>query len=203
MAAAAPPACLVLCSAGTTAGPALPSRPPSSHTSVERACPRVSRWSALLDERPGHPGARLLGFAWVDGGRGSSLYINHARPAAACPPPLPRSQSAPAGGNALVRNWPPPRFIDRGQRSITQRPKAPTARTPLRARPPRRQPMPLDQSTELAHPRSCYPERRGRHPAWKRSPRNCRCCPRTRTSPSSTPEPKRIQCKASPSTPFP
>jgi Phage integrase family len=38
------------------------------HT-AEWACPRVTRWSARLDERPCHPGAGLLGFAWVAGGR--------------------------------------------------------------------------------------------------------------------------------------
>ena len=35
----------------------------------EWACPRATRWSALLDERPCRPGAGLLGFAWVVGGR--------------------------------------------------------------------------------------------------------------------------------------
>lgn len=47
------------------------------HT-VERAWPLVSRWSAPLYERPGHQGPRLLGFAWVDGGRDGSPR-NHPR----------------------------------------------------------------------------------------------------------------------------
>lgn len=41
------------------------------HT-VERAWFRASRWSAPLYERPGRPGPRLLGSAWVDGGRDGS-----------------------------------------------------------------------------------------------------------------------------------
>jgi hypothetical protein len=47
--------------------PAIPSAV-DPHT-VERACPRVTRWSALPDERPWHPGPGLLGSAWVVGGR--------------------------------------------------------------------------------------------------------------------------------------
>lgn len=36
---------------------------------VERAWFMASRWSAPLDERPGRHRPRLLGSAWVDGGR--------------------------------------------------------------------------------------------------------------------------------------
>jgi len=46
---------------------------------VERVCPLVSRWSAQLDERPGHQGARLLGSAWDDGRRDGSPHLNHER----------------------------------------------------------------------------------------------------------------------------
>ena len=41
------------------------------HT-VERAWSVASRWSAPLYERPGRHGPRLLGSAWVDGGRDGS-----------------------------------------------------------------------------------------------------------------------------------
>jgi hypothetical protein len=38
----------------------------------------ASRWSAPLYERPGRHGPRLLGFAWVDGGRdGSPAHATH------------------------------------------------------------------------------------------------------------------------------
>jgi integrase len=52
---------------------------------VERAGPRASRWSARLDERPWRPGAGLLGFAWVDGGRdGDPIPEARALPPEAC-----------------------------------------------------------------------------------------------------------------------
>lgn len=60
---------------GPRLGPPLAPAPiPSAvdpHT-VERAWFRASRWSAPLYERPGRPGPRLLGSAWVDGGRDGS-----------------------------------------------------------------------------------------------------------------------------------
>ncbi len=79
----------------------LPSRLPSSHTSVKRACPLGSRWSAPLDERPGPQGAGLLGFAWDDGRRdGSSLHQPRPEPAG-WTVAIPVSGRAPAGGIAL------------------------------------------------------------------------------------------------------
>ncbi|RVU20803.1 hypothetical protein EOT10_25940 [Streptomyces antnestii] len=64
----------------------------------------ASRWSALLYERPGRHGPRLLGFAWVDGGRDGSPPRSprtgrHSRTA----PPPSQSLSAPAGGTSLAR----------------------------------------------------------------------------------------------------
>lgn len=48
---------------------------------VERAWSMASRWSAPLYERPGRHGPRLLGFAWVDGGRDGSPLTRHNGPA--------------------------------------------------------------------------------------------------------------------------
>ncbi|MFG2636228.1 tyrosine-type recombinase/integrase [Streptomyces sp. NPDC048362] len=68
-----------------TTHPELPSRPPSTHTTVERAWSMASRWSAPLYERPGRQGPRLLGSAWVDGGRdGSSPRTPPTDPQSAC-----------------------------------------------------------------------------------------------------------------------
>jgi hypothetical protein len=74
------------------------------HT-VERAWFRASRWSAPLYERPGRPGPRLLGFAWVDGGRDGSTHAHPYGPAVgdgapsipvpADPPPEASSLTAP------------------------------------------------------------------------------------------------------------
>jgi hypothetical protein len=72
------------------------------HT-VERAWFMASRWSAPLYERPGRHGPRLLGSAWVDGGRDGSSPRTPLRtrgrkrrpsiPVPADPPPEARSDS--------------------------------------------------------------------------------------------------------------
>jgi hypothetical protein len=85
------------------------------HT-VERAWFRASRWSAPLYERPGRPGPRLLGSAWVDGGRDGSTPRT---PLPACGrrrrPLHPGAGRSPAGGIvcdrrslcAVLASWPP------------------------------------------------------------------------------------------------
>lgn len=62
----------------------------------------ASRWSAPLYERPGRHGPRLLGFAWVDGGRDGSPQRS---PRCACGrqrrPLHPGAGRSPAGGIIL------------------------------------------------------------------------------------------------------
>jgi hypothetical protein len=85
------------------------------HT-VERAWFRASRWSAPLYERPGRPGPRLLGSAWVDGGRDGSTLSTPLRARGRRRRPLhPGAGRSPAGGIVLDRgllcavlaSWPP------------------------------------------------------------------------------------------------
>jgi hypothetical protein len=73
------------------------------HT-VERAWFMASRWSAPLYERPGRHGPRLLGFAWVDGGRDGSPPRSPrcARGLERRPFP-PGAGRSPAGGIVLDR----------------------------------------------------------------------------------------------------
>lgn len=73
------------------------------HT-VERAWFRASRWSAPLYERPGRPEPRLLGSAWVDGGRDGSTPRTPlpARGRRRCPL-YPGAGRSPAGGIACDR----------------------------------------------------------------------------------------------------
>jgi hypothetical protein len=69
------------------------------HT-VERAWFRASRWSAPLYERPGRPGPRLLGSAWVDGGRDGSIPRTPLRARSRERRPLhPGVGRSPAGGS--------------------------------------------------------------------------------------------------------
>lgn len=84
--------------------PQLPSRPPPTHTHVERAWSMASRWSALLYERPGRHGPRLLGFAWVDGGRDGS-------PPRATPGPEPQTVPLPSRCRPIPRRR---HCLDRG-----------------------------------------------------------------------------------------
>ncbi|KAF2778914.1 hypothetical protein STPH1_3576 [Streptomyces sp. OM5714] len=73
------------------------------HT-VERAWFRASRWSAPLYERPGRPGPRLLGSAWVDGGRDGSTPRTPQRARGRRRRPLhPGAGRSPAGGIVLDR----------------------------------------------------------------------------------------------------
>lgn len=73
------------------------------HT-VERAWFRASRWSAPPYERPGRPGPRLLGFAWVDGGRDGSTPRTPQRARGRRWRPLhPGAGRSPAGGIVFDR----------------------------------------------------------------------------------------------------
>src|SRR4051794_20821353 len=68
------------------------------HT-VERAWLLASRWSALLYERPGRQEPRLLGSAWVDGGRDGSSPRTPLRTCGRERRPVhPGAGRSPAGG---------------------------------------------------------------------------------------------------------
>jgi hypothetical protein len=72
------------------------------HT-VERAWFMASRWSAPLYERPGRHGPRLLGSAWVDGGRDGSTPRTPLRARGRERRPLhPGVGRSPAGGIVLI-----------------------------------------------------------------------------------------------------
>lgn len=72
------------------------------HT-VERAWFMASRWSAPLYERPGRHGPRLLGSAWVDGGRDGSSPRTPLRTRSRVRRPLhPGVGRSPAGGIVLT-----------------------------------------------------------------------------------------------------
>lgn len=101
-----------------TSPPLTPAPIPSAvdpHT-VERAWFMASRWSAPLYERPGRPGPRLLGSAWVDGGRdGSTPRTPPTSPQPGMAPtpsrcrPIPRRRHCLDRGPlyAVVDSWPP------------------------------------------------------------------------------------------------
>lgn len=88
-----------------TSPPLTPAPIPSAvdpHT-VERAWFMASRWSAPLYERPGRPGPRLLGSAWVGGGRDGSSPRTPLRTRCRERRPLhPGAGRSPAGGIALT-----------------------------------------------------------------------------------------------------
>ena len=73
------------------------------HT-VERAWFLASRWSAPLYERPGRQGPRLLGSAWVDGGRdGSPQRTPSMGPRSGTAPPPSRCRPIPRRRHRLDR----------------------------------------------------------------------------------------------------
>jgi hypothetical protein len=78
---------------------------------VERAWFMASRWSAPLYERPGRHGPRLLGSAWVEGGRDGSPRRSprSGRHSRRVPRPS-RSLSAPAGGMSCAFRFPSSRL---------------------------------------------------------------------------------------------
>ncbi len=98
------------CFGPLTPGPEYPPQPPLApipsavdpHT-VERAWFMASRWSAPLYERPGRHGPRLLGSAWVGGGRDGSSPRTPLRTRSRKRRPLhPGAGRSPAGGIALT-----------------------------------------------------------------------------------------------------